>query len=80
MLNVSPEHPAVLLSLRQVQCQRLLVASEGNFLPDTVLEQLNNTVMVNPTNLRAWHVSGPSVISESTLLALFLLSKQALLS
>lgn len=57
VLNVSPEHPAVLLSLRQVQCQRLLVASGGAVLPDSVLEQLNNAVMMNPTNLGAWHVS-----------------------
>uniref|UniRef100_A0A8D3BWL5 SKI3 subunit of superkiller complex n=1 Tax=Scophthalmus maximus TaxID=52904 RepID=A0A8D3BWL5_SCOMX len=55
VLNVSPEHPAVMLSLRQVQCQRLLVADAGTVLPDSVLEQLNNTVMMNPTNLGAWH-------------------------
>lgn len=57
VLSVSPDHPAVLLSLRQVQCQRLLFASGGALLPDSVLEQLNNTVMMNPTNLGAWHVS-----------------------
>uniref|UniRef100_A0A8D3BYI1 SKI3 subunit of superkiller complex n=1 Tax=Scophthalmus maximus TaxID=52904 RepID=A0A8D3BYI1_SCOMX len=45
----------VMLSLRQVQCQRLLVADAGTVLPDSVLEQLNNTVMMNPTNLGAWH-------------------------
>uniref|UniRef100_A0AAQ5Y197 Tetratricopeptide repeat domain 37 n=1 Tax=Amphiprion ocellaris TaxID=80972 RepID=A0AAQ5Y197_AMPOC len=55
VLNVSPEHPAVMLSLRQVQCQRLLMANSGTVLPDTVLEQLNNAVMMNPTNLGAWH-------------------------
>uniref|UniRef100_A0A3B4ZEE7 Arylsulfatase family member K n=1 Tax=Stegastes partitus TaxID=144197 RepID=A0A3B4ZEE7_9TELE len=55
VLTVSPEHPAVMLSLRQVQCQRLLMASGGNVLPDAVLEQLNNAVMMNPTNLGAWH-------------------------
>ncbi|XP_035022262.1 tetratricopeptide repeat protein 37 isoform X2 [Hippoglossus stenolepis] len=55
VLNVSPEHPAVMLSLRQVQCQRLLVADGGNVLPDSVLEQLSNTVMMNRTNLGAWH-------------------------
>lgn len=59
VLNVSPEHPAVLLSLRQVQCQQFLAASKGTFLPDTVLEQLNSAVMANPTNLGAWHVSWP---------------------
>ncbi|XP_040010998.1 tetratricopeptide repeat protein 37 [Xiphias gladius] len=55
VLNVSPEHPAVMLSLRQVQCQRLLVANDGTALPDSVLEQLNNTVMMNSTNVGAWH-------------------------
>ncbi|XP_060927149.1 superkiller complex protein 3 [Limanda limanda] len=55
VLNVSPEHPAVMLSLRQVQCQRLLLADGGNVLPDSVLEQLSNTVMMNRTNLGAWH-------------------------
>lgn len=62
VLNVSPEHPAVMLSLRQVQCQRLLVANGGTILPDSVLEQLSNTVIMNPTNLGAWHVSGYSII------------------
>lgn len=55
VLNVSPEHPAVMLSLRQVQCQRLLLADGGTVLPEPVLEQLNNAVMMNPTNLGAWH-------------------------
>ncbi|XP_068167730.1 superkiller complex protein 3 [Antennarius striatus] len=54
VLTVSPDHPAVLLSLRQVQCQRLLAAGCGTVLPDTVLEQLHNTVMANPSNLGAW--------------------------
>lgn len=68
VLNVSPEHPAVMLSLRQVQCQRLLVANDGaTVLPDSVLEQLSNTVMMNPTNLGAWHVSGYSIITNSGL-------------
>ncbi|XP_041855524.1 tetratricopeptide repeat protein 37 [Melanotaenia boesemani] len=55
VLNVSPEHPAVMLSLRQVQYQRLLVANRGAVLPDPVLEQLNKAVMMNPTNIGAWH-------------------------
>lgn len=59
---MSPEHPAVLLSLRQVQCHRLLASSGGTVLPDSVLEQLNNAVIMNPTNLGAWHVSGHFII------------------
>lgn len=59
---MSPEHPAVMLSLRQVQCQRLLMAESGTVLPDPVLEQLNKAVALNPTNLGAWHVSQYSII------------------
>ncbi|KAK2837420.1 hypothetical protein Q5P01_014632 [Channa striata] len=55
VLNVSPEHPAVMLLLRQVQCQQLFSANSSTVLSDSVLEQLNNTVMMNPTNLGAWH-------------------------
>lgn len=60
VLSVSPEHPGVLLLLRQVQCQQLFSAADNPVLPDSVLEQLNNAVMMNPTNLSAWHVSGSS--------------------
>ncbi|CAG00393.1 unnamed protein product [Tetraodon nigroviridis] len=56
VLSVSPEHPGVLLLLRQVQCQQLLGAAEHTVLPDSALEQLNKAVMINPTNLGAWHV------------------------
>ncbi|KAM9392610.1 superkiller complex protein 3 [Pholidichthys leucotaenia] len=55
VLNVSPEHPAVMLSLRQVQCQRLLTTDGAAVLPEPVLEQLSNAVMMNPTSLLAWH-------------------------
>ncbi|XP_069034465.1 tetratricopeptide repeat protein 37 [Embiotoca jacksoni] len=55
VLTVSPEHPAVMLSLRQVQCQRLLLAGGGAVLPEPVLEQLNKAVAMNRTNLGAWH-------------------------
>lgn len=55
VLSVSPEHPAVMLSLRQVQCQRLLLASDGTVLPDAALEQLNGAVAMNPTDISAWH-------------------------
>ena len=69
VLNVSPEHPAVMLSLRQVQCQRLLVAKGDTVLPESVLEQLNNSVMMNSTNVGAWHVSGLGYLTcyETTL-------------
>ncbi|XP_068617091.1 superkiller complex protein 3 [Brachionichthys hirsutus] len=54
VLSVSPDHPAVLLSLRQVQCQRLLAAGWGTVLPDAVLEQLHDTVVGSPSSLGAW--------------------------
>ncbi|TKS78896.1 Tetratricopeptide repeat protein 37 [Collichthys lucidus] len=78
VLNVSPEHPAVLLSLRQVQCQRLLVASGGTVLPDSVLEQLNNTVMVNPTNLGAWHWLAEVYRSQGLLVQAVMAYRQSL--
>jgi len=57
VLNVSPENPAVMLSLRQVQYHCLLMANSDAVLPDPVLEHLNKAVIINPTNLGAWHVS-----------------------
>ncbi|XP_054630521.1 tetratricopeptide repeat protein 37 isoform X1 [Dunckerocampus dactyliophorus] len=55
VLNVSPEHSAIMLSLRQVQCQRLLESSGGTLLSEAILEELSNAVMSNPTNIGAWH-------------------------
>lgn len=57
VLSVSPEHPAVVLQLQQLQCERLLVEKPGTALPVPVLEQLSAAVMANPTSVSAWHVS-----------------------
>nr|XP_046243032.1 tetratricopeptide repeat protein 37 isoform X2 [Scatophagus argus] len=78
VLNVSPEHPAVLLSLRQVQCQRLLLASGDTVLPDAVLEQLNNTVMVNPANVGAWHWLAEVYRSQGLLVQAVMAYRQSL--
>ncbi|KAM3611589.1 uncharacterized protein V6R79_020889 [Siganus canaliculatus] len=78
VLSVSPEHPAVLLSLRQVQCQQLLAASSTTVLPDTVLEQLNNTVMANPTNIGAWHWLAEVYRSQGLLLQAIMAYRQSL--
>ncbi|XP_071338724.1 superkiller complex protein 3 [Trachinotus anak] len=78
VLNVSPEHPAVMLSLRQVQCQRLLLADGGTVLPDSVLEQLNNTVMMNPTNLGAWHWLAEVYRSQGLLVQAVMAYRQSL--
>ncbi|XP_041643550.1 tetratricopeptide repeat protein 37 [Cheilinus undulatus] len=78
VLNVSPQHPAVMLSLRQVQCQRLLVANPGRVLPDAVLEQLNNTVMMNPTNVEAWHWLAEVYRSQGLLVQAVMAYRQSL--
>ncbi|XP_062272697.1 superkiller complex protein 3 isoform X2 [Scomber scombrus] len=79
VLNVSPEHPAVMLSLRQVQCQRLLVGNDGGtVLPDSVLEQLSKTVMMNPTNLGAWHWLADVYRSQGLLVQAVMVYRQSL--
>uniref|UniRef100_A0A665SX81 Tetratricopeptide repeat domain 37 n=1 Tax=Echeneis naucrates TaxID=173247 RepID=A0A665SX81_ECHNA len=78
VLSVSPEHPAVMLSLRQVQCQRLLLASAHTVLPESVLEQLNNTVMMNPTNLGAWHWLAEVYRSQGLLVQAVMAYRQSL--
>ncbi|KTF94385.1 hypothetical protein cypCar_00001161 [Cyprinus carpio] len=55
VLSVSPEHPVVLLRLRQVQCERLLLSDAGNCVPPAVLDQLSAAVMANHTSVSAWH-------------------------
>ncbi|XP_045562596.1 tetratricopeptide repeat protein 37 [Salmo salar] len=55
VLSVSPEHPAVVLLLRQVQCEHLLLSSVGTALPASVLEQLSSAVLANHTSVAAWH-------------------------
>uniref|UniRef100_A0A673CQX6 Tetratricopeptide repeat domain 37 n=1 Tax=Sphaeramia orbicularis TaxID=375764 RepID=A0A673CQX6_9TELE len=77
VLSVSPEHPAVMLALRQVQCQRLLLA-EGTILPDTVLEQLNSAVMTNPTNINAWHWLAEVYRSQGLLVQAVMAYRQSL--
>ncbi|XP_075960487.1 tetratricopeptide repeat protein 37 [Anarhichas minor] len=78
VLNVSPEHPAVMLSLRQVQCQRLLLAGGGTVLPDSVLEQLHNTVLMNPTNPGAWHWLAEVFRSQGLLVQAVMAYRQSL--
>ncbi|XP_036955110.1 tetratricopeptide repeat protein 37 isoform X3 [Acanthopagrus latus] len=78
VLSVSPEHPAVLLSLRQVQCHRLLASSGGTVLPESVLEQLNNAVIMNPTNLGAWHWLAEVYRSQGLLVQAVMAYRQSL--
>uniref|UniRef100_A0A672JP63 Tetratricopeptide repeat domain 37 n=1 Tax=Salarias fasciatus TaxID=181472 RepID=A0A672JP63_SALFA len=78
VLSVSPEHPAVMLSLRQVQCQRLLMDDGGTVLPEAVLEQLNNAVMMNPTNLGAWQWLAEVYRSQGLLLQAVMAYRQSL--
>uniref|UniRef100_A0A3Q2QUL0 SKI3 subunit of superkiller complex n=1 Tax=Fundulus heteroclitus TaxID=8078 RepID=A0A3Q2QUL0_FUNHE len=78
VLNVSPEHPAVVLSLTQVQCQRLLMTDGGTVLPEQVLEQLNKAVMMNPTNLGAWHWLAEVYRSQGLLVQAVMAYRQSL--
>uniref|UniRef100_A0AAX7SR85 Tetratricopeptide repeat domain 37 n=1 Tax=Astatotilapia calliptera TaxID=8154 RepID=A0AAX7SR85_ASTCA len=78
VLNVSPEHAAVMLSLRQVQCQRLLMTDGGTVLPEPVLEQLSSAVMMNPTNLGAWHWLAKVYRSQGLLVQAVMAYRQSL--
>ncbi|MEQ2267226.1 hypothetical protein XENORESO_003265 [Xenotaenia resolanae] len=78
VLNVSPEHPAVMLSLAQVQCHRLLLTSGSNVLPEQVMEQLNKAVMMNPTNLGAWHWLAEVCRSQGLLVQAVMAYRQSL--
>uniref|UniRef100_A0A669DY42 SKI3 subunit of superkiller complex n=1 Tax=Oreochromis niloticus TaxID=8128 RepID=A0A669DY42_ORENI len=78
VLNVSPEHAAVMLSLRQVQCQRLLMTDGGTVLPEPVLEQLSSAVMMNPTNLGAWHWLAEVYRSQGLLVQAVMAYRQSL--
>lgn len=51
-LKSRPEHPALFLLLRQVQCKQLLQSHKE--LPDNVLEELRKTVMASSTSVAAW--------------------------
>nr|XP_004651671.2 tetratricopeptide repeat protein 37 [Jaculus jaculus]XP_044989526.1 tetratricopeptide repeat protein 37 [Jaculus jaculus]XP_044989527.1 tetratricopeptide repeat protein 37 [Jaculus jaculus] len=51
-LKNNPDQPAVILLLRQVQCKSLLETQTP--LPDTVLEELQKTVMSNSGSVPAW--------------------------
>ncbi|NWR58481.1 TTC37 protein, partial [Bucorvus abyssinicus] len=51
-LKSCPDHPALFLLLRQVQCKQLLQSHKD--LPDNVLEELRKTVMTSATSVAAW--------------------------
>ncbi|XP_037228601.1 SKI3 subunit of superkiller complex protein isoform X1 [Falco biarmicus] len=51
-LKSCPEHPALFLLLRQVQCKQLLQSHKE--LPENVLEELRKTVMTTSTSVAAW--------------------------
>ncbi|KAM4576471.1 tetratricopeptide repeat protein 37 [Odontesthes bonariensis] len=78
VLNVSPEHPAVMLSLRQVQYHSLQMANSDAVLPDPVLEHLNKAVIINPTNLGAWHWLAEVYRSQGMLIQAVMAYRQSL--
>ncbi|XP_037981725.1 tetratricopeptide repeat protein 37 isoform X4 [Motacilla alba alba] len=51
-LKSCPEHPALFLLLRQVQCKQLLQTHKE--LPDSILEELRKTVMSSSSSAAAW--------------------------
>ncbi|XP_069737207.1 superkiller complex protein 3 [Phaenicophaeus curvirostris] len=51
-LKSCPEHPALFLLLRQVQCKQLLQTHKD--LPDSILEELCKTVMASSNSVAAW--------------------------
>uniref|UniRef100_U3K379 SKI3 subunit of superkiller complex n=1 Tax=Ficedula albicollis TaxID=59894 RepID=U3K379_FICAL len=51
-LKSCPEHPALFLLLRQVQCKQLLQSHKE--LPDNILEELHKTVMSSSSSAAAW--------------------------
>ncbi|XP_051499454.1 SKI3 subunit of superkiller complex protein isoform X2 [Apus apus] len=76
-LKSCPEHPALFLLLRQVQCKQLLQSHKE--LPDTILEELHKTVMTTSTSVAAWQANvsnehWPSLVKEATTEALKLSS------
>ncbi|XP_042722135.1 tetratricopeptide repeat protein 37 [Lagopus leucura] len=51
-LKNCPEHPALFLLLRQIQCKQLLQSHKE--LPDTILKELHKTVMTSSSSIAAW--------------------------
>ncbi|KAJ7416858.1 Tetratricopeptide repeat protein 37 [Willisornis vidua] len=51
-LKNCPEHPALFLLLRQVQCKQLLQSHKE--LPGNIVEELRKTVMTSSTSVAAW--------------------------
>ncbi|XP_071437834.1 superkiller complex protein 3 [Pithys albifrons albifrons] len=51
-LKSCPEHPALFLLLRQVQCKQLLQSHKE--LPGNIVEELRKTVMTSSTSVAAW--------------------------
>lgn len=66
-LKSCPDHPALFLVLRQVQCKQLLQSHKE--LPDSVLEELHKTVMTSATSVAAWQVSARPLLELGALLS-----------
>lgn len=78
VLSVSPDHPVVLLQLRQLQCERLLLGQRGTPLGIPVLEQLSAAVLANPTSVSAWHWLASVYFSQGLLVQASVAYKQSL--
>ncbi|XP_051875382.1 tetratricopeptide repeat protein 37 [Pristis pectinata] len=76
VLKNHPDHPAVFLLLRQVQCEQLLISHQQ--LPDTVLEELKKAVMSNFTSITAWHWLAEIYKSQGLMVAAEMCYRQGL--
>ncbi|KAM9744682.1 tetratricopeptide repeat protein 37 [Menidia menidia] len=78
VLSVSPELPAVMLLLTQVQYHRILMENSGVVLSEPVLEQLNKAVIMNPSNIGAWHWLAEVYRSQGLLVQAVMAYRQSL--
>lgn len=76
VLERYPDHPAVFLLLRQIQCEQLLLSQQQ--LPDTVLEELKKAVMSNFTSITAWHWLAEIYKSQGLMVAAEMCYRQGL--
>ncbi|XP_069747865.1 superkiller complex protein 3 [Narcine bancroftii] len=76
VLKRHPDHPAVFLLLREVQCEQLLLSHRQ--LPDAVLEELKKAVMSNFTSVTAWHWLAEIYKSQGMMVAAEMCYRQGL--
>ncbi|XP_038661172.1 tetratricopeptide repeat protein 37 isoform X1 [Scyliorhinus canicula] len=76
VLKRHPDHTAVFLLLRQVQCEQRLLSHQQ--LPDTFLEELKKAVMSNFSSVTAWHWLAEVYKSQGLMVAAEMCYRQGL--